>query len=388
MLDTRIAFNAAGGRYKLLSKQADDPLRIIYDAFDHFTGAAVQITGHSKRRGTAAYPLTRLRSDASYSEGVVHPSITHVINQYEDETKIYIVTPFSEIAPLSTLPADDLPRDPMAFFKALRTLLYVVEYYHSNNRPGCFLLPGSVRLARDGDVLVDTYLDCRLRYFSQVNDKRITPMLEDKTATAEDIRCLGRTMALLLDHMPDSRGEPVEDEVLTTRPNLTFFVEALQLDRYPTIQAATAAFRRVEEDLNKRLRVVAPKFSAGSRRVKLAAGETLFKEGDPSNGKAYVVEGGVLQILKKGGDGRETQLDLSKAGDIVGEMALIDRAPRMATARAVEATTLLVIDGSELESRLASLDLVSRKLITVLSSRLRQRGKEVAQLKALIGSTR
>jgi CRP-like cAMP-binding protein len=67
---------------------------------------------------------------------------------------------------------------------------------------------------------------------------------------------------------------------------------------------------------------------AGLPIEKFAAGEIIFLEGSQGR-KMYVVYSGKVGIERRG----ETIEDLS-AGDTFGEMALIDGAPRSATARA------------------------------------------------------
>ena len=78
----------------------------------------------------------------------------------------------------------------------------------------------------------------------------------------------------------------------------------------------------------------------GSRS--LAAGETLFYEGEPGD-NCYVVLSGELDILTTVG-GAELRLEKRRAGHVIGEMALIDHGPRSATIRAVTPSTLAVLD--------------------------------------------
>jgi CRP/FNR family cyclic AMP-dependent transcriptional regulator len=70
----------------------------------------------------------------------------------------------------------------------------------------------------------------------------------------------------------------------------------------------------------------------------------------------------------------EVVLATLKRGDIIGEMALIDNQPRMASARAVGDTQLTVMMRDDLDQRLAKLsesDKVLRRLIDVFVDRLR-----------------
>jgi len=67
-------------------------------------------------------------------------------------------------------------------------------------------------------------------------------------------------------------------------------------------------------------------FSNSQDFVFLAAGQVIFKEGDTGKVMYAIIEGEV-EIMVAG-----KVIDTVKAGDIIGEMALIDTSPRSATA--------------------------------------------------------
>ena len=79
-------------------------------------------------------------------------------------------------------------------------------------------------------------------------------------------------------------------------------------------------------------------FSRERDVVTLKAGEILFKKGDPAHAM-YVVLSGDVRV----GDDNVIFEEVSSGG-IVGEMALIERAPRSATVTAVTDCTLAQID--------------------------------------------
>jgi CRP/FNR family cyclic AMP-dependent transcriptional regulator len=83
------------------------------------------------------------------------------------------------------------------------------------------------------------------------------------------------------------------------------------------------------------------------RVVQVVPGAQLLREGEQAR-SLFVVREGELQILKRGKGGTEYKLAVLKAGDCVGEMALIDIQPRSATARAVGQATLYVLDLAEI----------------------------------------
>ena len=80
--------------------------------------------------------------------------------------------------------------------------------------------------------------------------------------------------------------------------------------------------------------------------VHLAAGEVLFYEGS-SGDTAYVIQNGLLEILKKSGN-REVLLAVREEGEVIGELALVEDRARMATVRARCDSLLFTIDGDQM----------------------------------------
>jgi NTE family protein/lysophospholipid hydrolase len=74
--------------------------------------------------------------------------------------------------------------------------------------------------------------------------------------------------------------------------------------------------------------------------VSLAAGETLFCQGDAGDG-AYLIVDGRLRILAERHDGTRVVLGESGRGEMIGEMALLTNEPRSATVEALRDTNLI-----------------------------------------------
>lgn len=96
-------------------------------------------------------------------------------------------------------------------------------------------------------------------------------------------------------------------------------------------------------------------------RVSVAPGDRLFSEGDPP-GPAYLIETGSVEISALRA-GQRILLGTLGPGDLLGEMALIDQAPRTASAVALDACTLLVLDRGQILERLAQADPIIRALL-------------------------
>ena len=108
----------------------------------------------------------------------------------------------------------------------------------------------------------------------------------------------------------------------------------------------------------------------------LSAGERLFEKGDPGR-CMYIIVSGRLRVH----DGDQTLNELGER-DIVGEMAVLESAPRSASVTAVEETRLLRLDQEPLYELMADHVDVARGIIGVLSSRLRARIEDIGDLRA------
>ncbi len=103
----------------------------------------------------------------------------------------------------------------------------------------------------------------------------------------------------------------------------------------------------------------------------LEAGQVLFQEGEPGR-EMYVIIEGEVEIRKKTSGSSTKTLSVLRAGDLFGEMALVDEKPRSASAVAVKATRLLVMNEGLLDAMIERNPDFARKLIRVLSERLRK----------------
>ena len=83
------------------------------------------------------------------------------------------------------------------------------------------------------------------------------------------------------------------------------------------------------------------------RVVHVVPGAQLLREGEHAR-SLFVVYIGEVEILKHSKHGAEHKLAVLKPGDCVGEMSLIDIRPRSATARAIGAATVYVLDQAEI----------------------------------------
>ncbi len=104
------------------------------------------------------------------------------------------------------------------------------------------------------------------------------------------------------------------------------------------------------------------------------AGEIVFDEGD--DGEAiYAIVSGEVEILRAEGE-RQQRLALLGAGEVFGELALLDQAPRAAQARANRDCQLVVFFRADFMSLLETHPKIASKIALSLArhlgSRLRQ----------------
>lgn len=85
--------------------------------------------------------------------------------------------------------------------------------------------------------------------------------------------------------------------------------------------------------------------SAGAAHQRFEAGETVFRQGDVGD-RIYIVLAGKAEVVRQGPAGDHPLAEIGP-GEFFGEMALLDSAPRNATVRCLEATTVLGIPKRE-----------------------------------------
>ena len=99
-------------------------------------------------------------------------------------------------------------------------------------------------------------------------------------------------------------------------------------------------------------------------------GEYLFKTGDPPL-CAYLIQSGTVDVVVNK-DGEDTVVGSLEAGQLVGEMALIDNQARSAAARAQTATTCVLVSKEEFKKRIEKADPLTRAILKMLVDRLRK----------------
>lgn len=124
-----------------------------------------------------------------------------------------------------------------------------------------------------------------------------------------------------------------------------------------------------EEDLER--------LSTHAEEITLPAGQSLFAEGDAGE-RAFVIAEGAIEIVKQS-PGRDVLLAVRGSGDVIGEMALLEDAPRMATARARTDATLISIRKAQLDDLLDTSPSAAKAMFGLLLSRWRENEARLRQ---------
>jgi len=120
-----------------------------------------------------------------------------------------------------------------------------------------------------------------------------------------------------------------------------------------------------------------------SKERRVRKDEIIFKEGDAGDAFYFIVSGSVRISTIVPGVGEEA-LTILREGEYFGEMALIDDAPRSASAIANDDTILLLIEKDNFRKLLAQETGIAYKLLWVftktLSARLRKTDEQLKSI--------
>ncbi|MBI4790722.1 MAG: cyclic nucleotide-binding domain-containing protein [Chloroflexi bacterium] len=106
-----------------------------------------------------------------------------------------------------------------------------------------------------------------------------------------------------------------------------------------------------------------------SEEKRVAAGEVLMEEGSPGDA-LYIVLEGEFEFTKRSGQ-QQVTLAMRGAGEMIGEMSLLDQAPRTATARATRASRLVMIHQDAFRQLLSTSPAATLAILHTVTSRLR-----------------
>jgi CRP-like cAMP-binding protein len=111
----------------------------------------------------------------------------------------------------------------------------------------------------------------------------------------------------------------------------------------------------------------------------LSKGEILFRKGDVGD-SLFVINSGWVKVVTKDTQGSDVVLNQVGAGEIIGEMALLDNEPRSAGVVALEETAVLELKRDDFMEILKQQPDLSLSVIRNFSSRMRYNTNYIEQI--------
>ncbi|MCG6900433.1 MAG: Crp/Fnr family transcriptional regulator [Gammaproteobacteria bacterium] len=110
---------------------------------------------------------------------------------------------------------------------------------------------------------------------------------------------------------------------------------------------------------------------------------TIVINQDDETYSLYVILSGSVKVYISGEDGREAVLNHQSAGDYFGDLALIDKQPRVASVMTTEDSSFMVISREDFMLCLSKNPEIAINLIKPMTSRMRMLAKNVSSLALL-----
>src|ERR671930_2271364 len=120
-----------------------------------------------------------------------------------------------------------------------------------------------------------------------------------------------------------------------------------------------------------------------SEDVTLKPGEYLMREGDPG-GSLYVILDGEFEVTQKAGQ-QEVVLAVRGKGEVIGEMSLLDKAPRSASVRALKETHAMMISHDAVQNLLSSSASAAMAIVYTMVQRVRSNEAITRQSEKMAG---
>ncbi len=122
---------------------------------------------------------------------------------------------------------------------------------------------------------------------------------------------------------------------------------------------------------------------AGMLLVRAKPGQALIREGDLGDWMLLVLSG-TVDVTKATEDGQSSRLAVLKQGAAVGEMSMLDAAPRYASCHAIEAVQAAVLTRAAVAQLIRDHPTIGAKLLVkltqLLATRLRNTSNQLVKL--------
>ena len=120
-----------------------------------------------------------------------------------------------------------------------------------------------------------------------------------------------------------------------------------------------------------------------SQHVSVAAGQALMREGEEGD-SLYIISDGDFEVTKQS-SGQEVVLSVRRTGEVIGEMSLLAKEPRVATVTALRDSHVLVISQAAFEQLLSCSPSAGLAILRTMTVRLRSTEALVSQHEKMAG---
>lgn len=120
------------------------------------------------------------------------------------------------------------------------------------------------------------------------------------------------------------------------------------------------------------------------------AGDVLFYEGQPGDEIYFMIKGRVRvtisyyidtpDSLRRPEEGPSKELCILQAGDVFGELALLDNLPRSATITALDDVQVIVFNSDNLYANIGIYPDLAVRLLKILANRMRRMDSDLKEL--------
>ena len=168
-------------------------------------------------------------------------------------------------------------------------------------------------------------------------------------------------------------------------------------------RAAALRSRLQREPLFRNVDLAAlDEYPGALRQLQVRKGGMIFADGDEGDA-LYLIRSGKVEIVKSMKSGKAIRLGIVQAGEILGELDVIDNRRRSAGARALTQCRLVAVEKRAFRALLREHGTLGENLLSVLGARLRQSnlgyvdreeemmldaGRQINRLEALIDAAR
>jgi CRP/FNR family transcriptional regulator, cyclic AMP receptor protein len=116
-----------------------------------------------------------------------------------------------------------------------------------------------------------------------------------------------------------------------------------------------------------------------------AAGEVIVRQGSPGVG-LFIITRGKVKIVKQLEAGNQLEIATHGPGEVIGELAVLDGAPRTANVIAVEDTSCLVLASWAFNAFMEAHPEVALQILPIVVRRFRETNEALINLKSSLKS--